>query len=209
MSTLAQDVRFIEALLFAATEPMPEQAIAERLPDGTDLSAALDTLAEHYRGRGVNLVQTGSGWAFRTAADLAGRLKLEIVEPRKLPRVALETLAIIAYHQPVTRAEIEQIRGVATSRGTLDTLMEVDWVRPGRRRQTPGRPVTWVTTPAFLDHFQLASLDDLPGVAELKAAGLLEAGPTIAKLPGGRVLDDDAEAGEGEDTEDTDEAFGS
>ena len=209
MSTLAQDVRFIEALLFAAPEPMPEQAIAERLPDGTDLTAALEALAEHYRGRGVNLVQTGSGWAFRTAADLAGKLKLEIVEPRKLPRVALETLAIIAYHQPVTRAEIEQIRGVATSRGTLDTLMEVDWVRPGRRRQTPGRPVTWVTSPAFLDHFQLASLDDLPGVAELKAAGLLEAGPTIAKLPGGRVLDDDAEADEADDSEDTGEAFGS
>ena len=208
MSTLAQTIRFIEALLFAAPEPVPERAIAERLPDGTDVSAALDALAEHYRGRGVNLVQTGSGWAFRTAADLAGQLKLEIVEPRKLPRVALETLAIIAYHQPVTRAEIEQIRGVATSRGTLDTLMEVDWVRPGRRRQTPGRPVTWVTTPAFLDHFQLASLDDLPGVAELKAAGLLEAGPTIAKLPGGRVLEEGAEASEADDAGDTSEAFG-
>ena len=208
MSTRAQDIRFIEALLFAAPTPMTEQAIAERLPDGTDLPAALNALAEHYRGRGVNLVQTGSGWAFRTAADLAGKLKLEIVEPRKLPRVALETLAIIAYHQPVTRAEIEQIRGVATSRGTLDTLMEVDWVRPGRRRQTPGRPVTWVTTPAFLDHFQLASLDDLPGVAELKAAGLLEAGPTIAKLPGGPVSEDGADADEGEETDDAGEAFG-
>ena len=205
MSKLAQDMRFIEALLFAAPAPMPEKEIAERLPDGADLAAALEALSDHYRGRGVNLVQTGSGWAFRTAADLAGKLKLEIVEPRKLPRVALETLAIIAYHQPVTRAEIEQIRGVATSRGTLDTLMEADWVRPGRRRQTPGRPVTWVTTPAFLDHFQLASLDDLPGVAELKAAGLLEAGPSIAKLPGGRILDGGAEADEDDRIDDTDD----
>ncbi len=201
MSKLAQDVRVVEALLFAAPEPMPETAIADRLADGTDVPRVLAALADHYRGRGVNLVQTGSGWAFRTAVDLAGKLQLEIVEPRKLPRAALETLAIIAYHQPVTRAEIEQIRGVATSRGTLDTLMEVDWVRPGRRRQTPGRPVTWVTTPAFLDHFQLAHLDDLPGVAELKAAGLLETGPAIAKLPGGRIL------GEGSDA-DEDEAAG-
>jgi segregation and condensation protein B len=138
----------------------------------------------------------------RTAPDLAAHLTLEVPQPRKLTRAGLETLAIIAYHQPVTRAEIENIRGVATSKGTLDTLMEAGWIKPGRRKQSPGRPVTWVTTAAFLDHFGLGALDDLPGVEELRAAGLLDTRPAIATLPGGRIDEDGEDDGEAGDDDD-------
>jgi len=200
-------VRLVEALLFAATAPLDAASLRARLPARADLAAILDDLRALYRGRGVELVEVAGGWAFRTATDLAPALRLEVPTPRKLTRAALETLAIIAYHQPATRGEIESIRGVATSKGTLDALMEAGWIGPGRRRQSPGRPLTWVTTKAFLDHFGLAGLDDLPGVEDLKAAGLLDARPAIATLPGGRAddedgdalppVDDDEEAGEG------------
>lgn len=182
----ASPARLVEALLFAAAEPVDENVLRDRLPADCDLQAILADLVETYRNRGVVLVRVANGWAFRTAPDLAPHLRLERPAPRKLSRVGLETMAIIAYHQPVTRTEIEGIRGVATSKGTLDILMEAGWIRPGRRRQTPGRPLTWVTTKAFLDHFGLASLDELPGVEELKAAGLLDSRPAIATLPGGR-----------------------
>jgi segregation and condensation protein B len=193
---LADHVRLIEAVLFAAAEPMADAALRARLPADADLGAVLGELAAHYAGRGVTLVRVAGGWAFRTAPDLAARLRVEVPAPRRLSRAALETLAIVAYHQPVTRAEIEAIRGVATSKGTLDVLLEAGWIRPGRRRQTPGRPLTWVTDKGFLDHFGLVSLDDLPGVAELRAAGLLDSRPAIATLPGGRVADREAEAAE-------------
>lgn len=200
---LAHWVRLIEALLFAAADPLDDVALRTRLPDHADLGAVLAELAEHYAGRGVNLVQVAGGWAFRTAPDLTTRLRIETTVQRKPTRAALETLAIVAYHQPVTRAEIENIRGVATHKGTLDTLMEAGWVRPDRRRQTPGRPLTWITTKQFLDHFGLAALDDLPGVEELKASGLLDSRPAIQTIPGGR-LDDGDEHEDGEDDEDGD-----
>jgi len=194
---LADHVRLVEALLFAAAEPMADAALRARLPADADLGAVLNELAAHYAGRGVTLVRVAGGWAFRTAPDLAARLRVEVPAPRRLSRAALETLAIVAYHQPVTRGEIEAIRGVATSKGTLDVLLEAGWIKPGRRRQTPGRPLTWVTDTAFLDHFGLESLDDLPGVAELRAAGLLDSRPAIATLPGGRVSEGGAEDAEG------------
>lgn len=172
-------VRLIEALLFASAEPLAEVDLARRLPEGTDLAALLEELRRRYAGRGVNLVRRERGWAFRTAPDLAADLHVEAMVPRRLSRAAVETLAIIAYHQPVTRGEIEEIRGVALSKGTLDTLFEAGWVRPKGRRRTPGRPLTWATTDAFLDHFALESLDDLPGTEELKAAGLLDARPAM------------------------------
>jgi len=189
-----RQVRLVEALLFAAPEPMDAAALRARLPAEADLAAILADLEALYAGRGIVLARVAGGWAFRTAADLAPALKLDIPTPKKLTRAALETLAIVAYHQPATRGEIESIRGVATSKGTLDTLMEAGWIRPGRRRQSPGRPLTWVTTKGFLDHFGLDSLDELPGIEELKAAGLLDARPAIATLPGGRAdaRDEDA-----------------
>jgi len=167
--------RLMEALLFAAIEPLDEATLSERLPDGADVPALIAQLAEDYADRGVNLVRTAGRWALRTADDLAPYLRKHVDVQRKLSRAAVETLAIIAYHQPITRAEIEALRGVSLSRGTLDILVETGWVRPGRRRRTPGRPATWVTTDTFLDHFSLNSLDDLPGVEELRAAGLLDA----------------------------------
>ena len=166
--------RMVEALLFASAEPLPTAKIQERLPDGSDASQALEALRRRYQGRGVNLVRVGQGWAFRTAADLGWLMRREAQETRRLSRAATETLAIIAYHQPVTRAEIEEIRGVSVSRGTLDLLLELDWIKLGRRRETPGRPVTFVATQAFLDHFGLESARDLPGLSELRAAGLLD-----------------------------------
>ncbi|MEZ5647697.1 MAG: SMC-Scp complex subunit ScpB [Alphaproteobacteria bacterium] len=175
-------LRLVEALLFAANHPLDRKAITARLPDDVDVDALLHELEIQYADRGVNLVKIGSSWAFRTAPDLGTQLKLEVEVPRKLSRAAIETLAIIAYHQPVTRAEIEEVRGVALSKGTLENLLEAGWISPGRRRQTPGRPVTWVTTEAFLGHFGLATLEDLPGVDELKAAGLLDPRPTIATI---------------------------
>lgn len=166
--------RMAEALLFASAEPLSPDDLAGRLPEGTDVDAVLSDLAASYSLRGVNLVRVAGKWAFRTAPDLSFMLARDVVEPRRLSRPALETLAIIVYHQPVTRAEIEEIRGVATSKGTLDTLLETGWVRLRGRRKAPGRPVTYGTTPLFLDHFGLEAVGDLPGLDELKGTGLLD-----------------------------------
>ena len=169
--------RLIEALLFASDAPLTEAAIADRIGEDVEVSAAISALQARYEGRGVSLVRAANGWAFRTAPDLAERLAVGKTVERKLSRAGVETLAIIAYHQPVTRAEIEQVRGVALSKGTIDTLLEIGWIKPMGRRRSPGRPVTWGVTPAFLDHFGLESLKDLPGVDELKRAGLLDSQP--------------------------------
>jgi len=169
--------RAVEALLFAAEEPLtPEQILAQLGPQsaGADLRGALGALAAHYAGRGIRLVERGRRWQFQTAPDLAPLLRREQEQPRRLSRAATEVLAIIAYHEPVSRAEIEAIRGVQTARGTLDVLLEAGWVRAAGRREVPGRPVLYVTTPEFLSHFGLASRGDLPGVDELRAAGLLD-----------------------------------
>lgn len=175
-----QHLKLLEAILFASAEPLSERALAYRLPEGTDLGVLLAELQEHYADRGVQLVRAGKSWAFRTAPDLAQQLNKEIDVPRKLSRAAVETLAIIAYHQPITRAEIEEVRGVGLSKGTLDVLMEAGWIRPKGRRRTPGRPMTWGTTDGFLDHFGIEDVRDLPGMDELKAAGLLDSGPAIS-----------------------------
>lgn len=174
-----QNLRLLEALIFASATMLDEEALAERLPEGADVNALLADLAESYAGRGVNLVKVAGAWTFRTAPDLKDRLKIETQVSRKLSRAAVETLAIIAYHQPVTRAEIEAIRGVGLSKGTLDLLFEQGWIQPMGRRRAPGKPVTWGSTPFFLEHFGLAALDDLPGFDELKAAGLLDANANI------------------------------
>ena len=168
-------VRMVEALLFASAEPLSLRDLAERLPEGTDLQATMTALFEAYEGRGVVLEEMRGAYAFRTAPDLAWLMDRERVQQRKLSRAALETLAIIAYHQPTSRAEIEDIRGVGVSRGTLEQLLELDWIKLGRRREGPGRPVTYVTTRGFLDHFGLSSPADLPGLSELRAAGLIDA----------------------------------
>lgn len=199
MDDRTQTLRLLEALLFAAPEPLTEAHLAARLGAEADVPGLLAELGAHYAERGINLVCTGGRWWFRTAPDLADRLRLETEVQRKLSRAAIETLAIIAYHQPATRAEIESIRGVATSKGTLDLLMEAGWIRPGRRRESPGRPLTWVTTERFLDHFGLASLRDLPGVEELRAAGLLDPRPVLDGLPGSHAHD--AVQAEAEDAE--------
>jgi segregation and condensation protein B len=173
-------LRTLEAVLFAASEPMEIRALTKRLPAGSDVEELAEELAAQYANRGIHLVRTGSKLSFRTAPDLVGALQIETVVPRKLSRAAIETLAIIAYHQPVTRAEVEEIRGVALSRGTLDTLMESGWIQPRGHRETPGHPATWVTTTDFLSHFGLGSTKDLPGLDELKAAGLLDARPAVS-----------------------------
>ncbi|MEW6767818.1 MAG: SMC-Scp complex subunit ScpB [Pseudomonadota bacterium] len=170
----AEELRLLEALLFASTEPLDEAALAKRLPDGVDVKAALEQLKADYAMRGVNLVRVANKWTFRTATDLAWLMTRESTETRRLSRAAIEMLAIIAYHQPVTRAEIEEIRGVMTSKGTLDVLLETGWIRPRGRRKTPGRPLTFGTTEAFLSQFSLETLGDLPGLEELKGAGLLD-----------------------------------
>ncbi len=175
----SQTVRLIEAVLFSAAEPVRESELAQRLADPGQLDPALKVLRSLYENRGVELYRAGDAWAFRTAPDLGDALKVERSTTRRLSRAAIETLAVIAYHQPATRSEIEEIRGVGQSRGTLDLLLEAGWVKPGRRRQTPGRPLTWITTQAFLDHFGLESIGDLPGVADLKASGLLDKRPAI------------------------------
>lgn len=172
-----QLMRIVEALLFASPKPMREAQLAEQLPEGTDVRALLEDLQAFYAGRGVELARIGGGWMFRTAGDLAYLLERHTSEERRLSKAALETLAIIAYHQPCTRAEIEDVRGVGTSKGTLDALMDIGWVRPRGRRRAPGRPVTYATTDAFLTHFSLDSVRDLPGLSELKGAGLL--GPDL------------------------------
>ncbi|CDX12299.1 Segregation and condensation protein B [Mesorhizobium sp. ORS 3324] len=170
---LSEAVRMAEAIIFASAEPVSERQLAARLPEGVNIAGAMADLQEIYAKRGVNLVRVGDAWAFRTAGDLAFLMSRDSVQQRKLSRAALEVLAIIAYHQPVTRAEIEDIRGVETSKGTIDTLLETEWVRMRGRRRTPGRPVTYGTTDAFLDHFALEEIRDLPGMEELKGAGLL------------------------------------
>jgi segregation and condensation protein B len=174
MSGRPEELRLLEALLFAANEPLDEAQLARRLPDGVDLKDALVRLKADYATRGVNLVRIGRKWTFRTANDLSWLLTRQIVETRKLSRAAIETLAIVAYHQPVTRAEIEEIRGVATAAGTLDVLLRTGWIRPRGRRKAPGRPITYGTTEDFLSHFGLEAVGDLPGLDELKGAGLLE-----------------------------------
>lgn len=177
----AQHLRLLEALIFAGTAALDESELGDRLPNDANVKQLLADLSELYANRGVNLVKVAGGYAFRTAPDLAEKLKIERPVTRKLSRAATETLAIIAYHQPVTRTEIEQVRGVGLSKGTLDLLFEQNWIRPMGRRRVPGRPVTWGTTDFFLEHFGLAALEDLPGNEELKAAGLLDprAQPTI------------------------------
>ncbi len=174
---MAEQERMVEAILFATADPVSVLELTGRMPHGCDPAEALAYVRKRYEGRGVNLVKIGDAWAFRTAGDLGFLMQKETIETRKLSRAAIETLAIVAYHQPVTRAEIEEIRGVSVSRGTVDQLIELEWVRIGRRRMTPGRPVTFVVTQGFLDHFALENARDLPGLKELRAAGLLENRP--------------------------------
>ena len=172
--TRAEELRLLEAMLFASAEPLDEKSLAARLPQGIDVHAALVRLQEEYAPRGVNLVRIGGKWTFRTANDLSWLLSKETVETRKLSRAAIETLAIIAYHQPVTRAEIEELRGVSTSKGSVDVLLETGWIRPRGRRKSPGRPLSYGTSEAFLSHFGLDAVGDLPGLEELKGAGMLD-----------------------------------
>jgi segregation and condensation protein B len=204
-------LRLLEALLFAASSPLDEAGIKARMPEGADVPALLRDLVAQYETRGVNVVQVAGGWTLRTAPDLAPRLKLTQKVGRKLSRAAIETLAVIAYHQPVTRAEIEEIRGVVISRGTLDTLMEAGWILPRGRKQTVGRPATWVTTDAFLLHFGLASLADLPGIDELRAAGLVGPRPVATlreTIAGDRLPDASAETDEADEAEAGEDAAG-
>ncbi len=185
----AEQERMVEAILFATAEPVTVAELNARMPHGADAAQALAALRKRYDGRGVRVAKVGDAWAMRTAPDLGFLMQKETVETRKLSRAAIETLAIVAYHQPVTRAEIEEIRGVGVSRGTVDQLIELEWIRFGRRRMTPGRPVTYVVTQNFLDHFGLESARDLPGLKELRAAGLLE----NRTLPGAAADSEDEE----------------
>ncbi len=186
-----QQERMVEAILFASAEPVTLKEIISRLPHGCEPEQALKNLQEKYKSSGINLVKVGECWALRTAADLSFLMQKETIEVRKLSRAAVETLAIIAYHQSVTRAEIEEIRGVSVSRGTIDLLMELDWIKIGRRRMSPGRPVTFATTQNFLDHFGLESARDLPGLKELKSAGLLESPPPPGSVLTEKMLEDE------------------
>jgi segregation and condensation protein B len=170
----AEELRLLEAMLFASAEPLDEKSLAAQLPQDVDVHEALVRLQEEYATRGVNLVRIGGKWTFRTANDLSWLLSKESIETRKLSRAAIETLAIIAYHQPVTRAEIEELRGVSTSKGSVDVLLETGWIRPRGRRKTPGRPLSYGTSEAFLSHFGLDAVGDLPGLEELKGAGMLD-----------------------------------
>ena len=187
---MGEQERMVEAVLFASAEPVSVRELEARMPHGCDAAEALAHLRKRYEGRGVRVVRVGDAWAFRTAPDLGYLMQKETVETRKLSRAAIETLAIVAYHQPCTRAEIEEIRGVSVSRGTIDQLLEMEWIRFGRRKMTPGRPVTFVVTPEFLDHFGLETARDLPGLKELRAAGLLENRPPPGPL-GSQQEDDD------------------
>ena len=191
--SIPEQQRMVEAILFASSTPVTVEELKNRMPQGSDPVFALDELKVQYSSRGVNLVKVGDGWAMRTSADLSFLMRKETIETRKLSRAAVETLAIIAYHQPVTRLEIEEVRGVGVSKGTVDLLLEMDWIKFGRRKMTPGRPVTFVVTQHFLDHFGLESAKDLPGLKELKSAGLLES--TIPNVK---------ETGEGTDNEEQD-----
>ena len=200
---MAEQERMVEAILFASADPVTVAELIGRMPHGADPAEALVYLRRRYEGRGVNVVRVGDAWAIRTAPDLGFLMRKETVETRKLSRAAIETLAIVAYHQPVTRAEIEEIRGVSVSRGTVDQLIELEWIRFGRRRMTPGRPVTFVVTQAFLDHFGLENARDLPGLKELRAAGLLDNRPP----PGAGLGTEDDETEDGDDLDQT-EMFG-
>ena len=191
--SIPEQQRMVEAILFASSTPVTVAELKNRMPQGSDPVFALDELKVQYSSRGVNLVKVGDGWAMRTSADLSFLMRKETIETRKLSRAAVETLAIIAYHQPVTRLEIEEVRGVGVSKGTVDLLLEMDWIKFGRRKMTPGRPVTFAVTQHFLDHFGLESAKDLPGLKELKSAGLLES--TIPNVK---------ETGEGLDNEEQD-----
>ena len=212
-TSVLEQVRRLEAILFAAREPVPQKVLVESMPEDADIQNLIQEVRNAYQNRGVNLVKVGKSWAFRTAPDLSFLLQKEVVKPRKLSKAAMETLAIIAYHQPVTRAEIEEIRGVTISKGTLDVLMETGWVKLMGRRKSPGRPVTYGTSEEFLDHFSLASLKDLPGLEELKGAGLLQAElptdfPTQHRNDDSEVdtdseIDDDSGAEEDTGVEDT------
>ena len=193
---MAEQERMVEAILFATADPVSVKELTGRMPHGCDPAEELVHLRKRYEGRGVTLIRIGDAWAFRTAGDLGFLMQKETVETRKLSRAAIETLAIVAYHQPATRAEIEEIRGVSVSRGTIDQLIEMEWIRFGRRRMTPGRPVTFVVTSEFLDHFGLENARDLPGLKELRSAGLLEKRPP----PGAAAL-----SGASDDDEDEDE----
>ena len=192
---MGEQERMVEAIMFATADPVTVKELAGRMPHGCDPAEALVHLRKRYEGRGVSVVRVGEAWALRTAPDLGFLMQKETVETRKLSRAAVETLAIVSYHQPVTRAEIEEIRGVSVSRGTIDQLIEMEWIRFGRRRMTPGRPVTFVVTQTFLDHFGLESARDLPGLKELRSAGLLESRP----IPNTDTLIDD------EDNDDDDQ----
>jgi segregation and condensation protein B len=213
-----EKLRILEALLFAAADPLDEAVLKSHLPEGEDIGALLEELRAFYAGRGVNLVRVAGKWAFRTSDDLAYLLERYAVQERRLSKAALETLSIIAYHQPVTRAEIEEIRGVSTSVGTLDILLETGWVRLRGRRRAPGRPVTYGTTDAFLNHFGLEAIKDLPGLAELRASGLLDGNlpPDFAvpeptdvaalmpdELPLDAAEDEEDEANETDETDET------
>lgn len=199
---IAEQERMVEAILFASSEPVTVAELTARMPHGCDAAEALAYLRRRYEGRGVALLRVGDAWAFRTAPDLGYLMQKESIESRKLSRAAVETLAIIAYHQPVTRAEIEEIRGVAVSRGTVDQLLELEWIRFGRRRMTPGRPVTFVVTEAFLDHFGLESARDLPGLKDLRAAGLLDNRPLPGSMQRPEIEDDEPVTGQSELFED-------
>lgn len=203
MTAELEYLRLIEAILFATAEPLDERTLAERLPEGVDVAELLAELQAQYAPRGVNLVRREGKWAFRTASDLAGQLVIEQTQTRRLSRAAIEVLAIIAYNQPITRAEIEEVRGVALSKGTLDLLFEAGWIRPRGRRRTPGRPLQWATSDAFLDHFGLESLEDLPNLKELKAAGLLDTRPA-ADAYGNRAVEGDAPVDTLEDDDEPD-----
>jgi len=194
---MAEQERMAEAILFATAEPVTVRDLEARMPHGSDPAEAVAHLRKRYEGRGIHVVKVGDAWAIRTAPDLGFLMQKETVEVRKLSRAAIETLAIVAYHQPVTRAEIEEIRGVSVSRGTIDQLIELEWIRFGRRKMSPGRPVTFVVTQEFLDHFGLESARDLPGLKELRAAGLLDNRP-----PPGAMLS----ASEDDETEDEDQS---
>lgn len=207
MQDLVQETRIVEALLFAATEPVSTDFLAERLPEGTDIGAILEDIKTLYADRGVNLARVAGKWSLRTAEDLSPHLRIERKVTRKPSRAAVESLAIIAYHQPVTRSEVEEIRGVSVSKGSFDVLLEAGWIRPVGRRRTPGRPTTWGTTPDFLEMFGLDSLADLPGVDELKASGLLDTRPAGTIIGDSGEMYNDAEA-EGAPEEEEPEALG-
>jgi segregation and condensation protein B len=195
---MGEQERMVEAILFASADPVTVRELEARMPHGCDAAEVIVHLRERYDGRGVNLSKVGDAWTMRTSPDLGFLMQKETVETRKLSRAAIETLAIIAYHQPVTRAEIEEIRGVSVSRGTVDQLLEMEWIRFGRRKMTPGRPVTFVVTQNFLGHFGLETARDLPGLKELRSAGLLENRPPPGTVPGPGDMDDEDNMNEGQ-----------